>query len=286
MAEAEWKTIADFILKTPLYQEIAVEKSWSTFIGGGNNPAALVVHHATRFDGYCPYCRAPTTFTGASADPKLSIPPEKVFAGIATYQARCARNDTHVLRMYIRFADGKMSKIGQFPSVATLAEGVLKKYTKVLPEEDRQEFSRAIGLAAHGIGIGSFVYLRRIFERLIERRFKEHRDERGWPDDDFERRRMDEKIELLQEFLPDFLVTNRKTYKILSLGIHGLDEATCLAMFAVLQSSILIMLDEDEERRQKELQKKAVQAELNAVNEMLAKAEKASLPTDKDASAT
>lgn len=286
MAAAEWKTLAEFLLKTPLYEEISVEKSWSSIIGYGYNPAVLVTSNGSRFDGYCPYCKASTTFTGASTSPGLNRAPEKVISGIVTYEAKCARNDMHVLRMYVQFANGKMAKIGQYPSVATLAEGVLKKYTKVLPEEDRQEFARAIGLAAHGIGIGSFVYLRRIFERLIERRFKEHRDERGWADEDFVLRRMDEKIELLQEFLPDFLVTNRKTYKILSLGIHGLDEATCLAMFTVLQSSILIMLDEDEERRQKELQKKAVQAELNAVNEMLAKAEKAALPADKDASAT
>jgi hypothetical protein len=31
-----------------------------------------------------------------------------------------------------------------------------------------KKFTKGLGLAAHGVGIGSFVYLRRIFENLIE----------------------------------------------------------------------------------------------------------------------
>ena len=42
---------------------------------------------------------------------------------------------------------------------------VIKQYDKELRKPDLKEFTRAIGLAANGVGIGSFVYLRRIFER-------------------------------------------------------------------------------------------------------------------------
>src|SRR5205823_229147 len=60
-----------------------------------------------------------------------------------------------------------LQKVGQFVSIADLHIGQIKKYNTVLSKEQLKEFTRAIGLAANGIGIGSFVYLRRIFENLI-----------------------------------------------------------------------------------------------------------------------
>ena len=59
-----------------------------------------------------------------------------------------------------------MKKIGQYPSVADLSFPELKDYRKVMSKDDDKELKRAIGLHASGIGIGSFVYLRRIFERI------------------------------------------------------------------------------------------------------------------------
>ena len=40
-----------------------------------------------------------------------------------------------------------------------------------------REFTKAIGLAANGVGIGSFVYLRRIFENLVFQAFDEAKKE-------------------------------------------------------------------------------------------------------------
>ena len=50
----------------------------------------------------------------------------------------------------------------------TIEENDIKKYRKILGKEKYGEFGRAVGLYTHGIGIGSYVYLRRIFENLIE----------------------------------------------------------------------------------------------------------------------
>lgn len=60
----------------------------------------------------------------------------------------------------------KIIKIGQFPSVADLVILEIVKYKSVLSKQYR-EFSKAVGLFVHGIGIGSFVYLRRIIENLV-----------------------------------------------------------------------------------------------------------------------
>lgn len=109
--------------------------------------------------------------------------------------------------------------------------------------------NKAVGLVSHGIGIGSFIYLRRIFETLIEEAHREALKDSEWNDDIFNRSRMDEKISMLKNHLPEFLVTNRIIYSILSLGVHSLDEQTCLDDFDSIKASIELILDEKIERR-------------------------------------
>lgn len=71
---------------------------------------------------------------------------------------------------------------------------------------------------------------------------------------------MAERIDFLNGHLPDFLVRNRRIYSILSLGIHELDEKTCLNFFEVLRTSTIVILEEDKKKkegleRQKALEK-------------------------------
>ncbi len=53
-----------------------------------------------------------------------------------------------------------IEKVGQYPSLATIANDEVSQYRKDMNPIDAQEFHKAIGLAAHGVGVGSFVYLR------------------------------------------------------------------------------------------------------------------------------
>jgi hypothetical protein len=130
-----------------------------------------------------------------------------------------------------------------------------------LKPNDSAELYKAIGLAAHGVGVGSFVYLRRVFERLITQRFNDLKGEKGWNDSDFVGKRMEEKIELLAGHLPEFLVRNKKVYAILSLGIHDLEEAQCLSAFEMLKHSIFFILDGDKhQQEQLALRRKAEKA--------------------------
>ena len=89
-----------------------------------------------------------------------------------------------------------------------MANDESRVYRTLLDKSDA-ELHRAIRLAAHGVGIGSFVYLRRILERLIYQRFKALQATTGWSDDEFRHRRMDEKIYLLKEHLSEFLVQTK-----------------------------------------------------------------------------
>ncbi|MEZ4843255.1 MAG: hypothetical protein R3A43_03275 [Bacteroidia bacterium] len=70
---------------------------------------------------------------------------------------------------------------------------------------------------------------------------------------------MDEKIELLKSFLPNFLVKNKVLYGILSKGIHELKEQECLDIFPVVKLGVELILDE--KLKQKEQEDKIKQAE-------------------------
>jgi hypothetical protein len=85
---------------------------------------------------------------------------------------------------------------------------------------------------------------------LIDRRFQELREQKGWNDADFTGKRMEEKVEFLKDYLPDFLVQNKRMYSILSKGIHDLEEKECLGVFEMLKHAIFFILDEDRHKRE------------------------------------
>ena len=69
---------------------------------------------------------------------------------------------------------------------------------------------------------------------------------------------MDEKIGLLKDYLPSFLVENKSIYSILSKGIHELDENTCLEYFETMKLGIEIILDQKlEKKKQKDKEEEA-----------------------------
>ncbi|MGJ7915455.1 hypothetical protein ACI48D_08260 [Massilia sp. LXY-6] len=146
----------------------------------------------------------------------------------------------------------------------------VKQYADVLAKPIFRELTKAIGLAAHGVGVGSFVYLRRVFETLVEEAHQVAKNDVGWNEEEYERGRMGEKILLLSKYLPEFLVQNRAIYGILSKGVHELSEDECLAAFPAVKLGIEIILDAklEEAARRKKLQvaAKSIQALVAANN--------------------
>lgn len=159
-----------------------------------------------------------------------------------------------------------ISKVGQYPSVADIHIGQIHKYDKILPKEKMKEFTKAIGLAANGIGIGSFVYLRRIFEYLVfEAKDTATIDNQDFNEIDFDKARMNEKISMLSGYLPDYMIENNTIYGILSKGIHELSEEECKQYFIILRESIEMILDEKLEAYQKEKRKKEISKSLSQI---------------------
>ena len=268
----------NLFLDTPLYSSYQINDT--------NYKAIIDVEFFTRtLDTYCTGCGRESIFA-----PKVHMPPigpavastvarnseELVLAGSAyfpqesssalapevikthalkdrTFIAKfeCNRDRSHRLYFYFIVSHARLTKIGQYPSIADLQTDTLKKYRKVLGEDQHAEFNRAIRLNANGIGIGALIYLRRIFENLIEGADANASRIEGRDEGKFTQSRMDEKIQLLHEYLPRFLVDNRSMYSILSSGIHPSLEEECLEMFEPIKTAIELILDEKIEQEEK-----------------------------------
>ena len=177
----------------------------------------------------------------------------------------CSMDNAHHMD-YVVLTDGyKMTKIGQFPSVADLSFPELKEYRKVMTKEDEKELKRAIGLYASGIGVGSFVYLRRIFERIIVVAGQKAIAEGKIKEEDFGKAHVDEKIKMLSEYLPKSLVQNTVFYGIVSKGIHELSEEECMEFFPVMQSFIMMILRQWEKIRRDEEEEQKLAASLGNI---------------------
>lgn len=156
---------------------------------------------------------------------------------------RCTRERTHTIIFDLITTDNQIVKVGQYPSFADMVIPVIKKYRTILGKQYR-EFSRAIGLFANGIGIGSYVYLRRIIESLVFDKFAQISTDLSISEDAFYKLHFDEKIDALSASLPDLLVSNKNLYGIVSKGVHELSEEECLEMFPCIRTGIELILDD------------------------------------------
>jgi len=159
----------------------------------------------------------------------------------------CKRKDNDILYFFIYNDEinKKVMKVGQYPSIADLQFAEIgKKYDKILSSQDLHDLKKAIGLMAHGAGAGSLVYLRRIFENIIWDTYEKNKDTLNISEVDFKKKRMDEKVDFLKDFLPSQLVEMKSIYGILSKGVHELSEKECLTYFPALKLSIILILDQ------------------------------------------
>ena len=168
-----------------------------------------------------------------------------------TFKFVCSMDDTHHLDFVVIADQKSMKKIGQYPSVADLEFPELKLYKKVLSPEDMKEMKKAIGLNAQGIGVGSYVYLRRIVERLIYKAQKKAINDGTVNQEEMERLRVVDRIKELKGYLPDMFTNNSTIYGIVSKGIHELSEEECLQYFPILRDSIFMILEKWEEERKR-----------------------------------
>ncbi|MGB9365710.1 MAG: hypothetical protein WCE79_06835 [Xanthobacteraceae bacterium] len=244
---SEFSNLDEFLFETPIYGRLKRPKAEQ--LSGMN---------LQMVQGWCPFCKKPSTFRCLGDLVLVEQWAQAPKGSFHTIVLRCVWNDKHHPRFDILFTSDEVQKIGQYPSFATMAQGRDKEVRKLLNDEDATEFFKAVGLASHDTGIGAFVYIRRIFERVIRKCFDEHKQAEGWTEEQF-MVRMDQRIELMKHHLPDFLVENSRLYGILSKGIHELTEAECIAFFPIIREAILMILSEEKEKRDRRTRKTALQ---------------------------
>lgn len=184
---------------------------------------------------------------------------------IMVFKFSCSMEVSHKID-YIVITDGcNIKKIGQYPSVADLSFPELKEYDKILSKEDMKEFRRAIGLFAQGIGVGSFVYLRRIFERIIDKAKEKAINDKMLDEKTYKDAHVDQRIKMLSNYLPKTLVESTNFYGIVSKGIHELSEEECILYFPVLRDFIFMILRQWEQIRKDKEAEKQLKASLSKI---------------------
>lgn len=283
-----------FFLKIPLYEEFIFddEQVWNIldikYFKGTLDSYCKECKKEATFKGLTP--DRPPGHIPPALGPASALRSPTIEEGLFEVKLQCTRHTMHyqkhifLIRFFLvkpdRSSPTKMSllpngkpekwppllvknktiqKIGQYPSYGDLNIPKVKKYVSILSEKNLGELTRAIGLASHDIGIGSYIYLRRVFESLIEEAHQNAIKEKGWKERKYTSARMSEKIKMLKKYLPQFLIKNPNMYSLLSKGVHELTEEECLKHFDTLKISIELILDEKLERAEKE--KKIMEAE-------------------------
>jgi hypothetical protein len=249
-----------FYFETPLYEFISTEE-------------ILDELHDGEVDAYSAQYKTPTTYSIDYTDVAQSYYTD--YKGYKRVTLKNKRKTDDVLIFFvIQYVNGYM-KIGQMPSLADLQYSeITEKYTKQLNNENLALFKKAIGLAAHGVGAGSFVYLRKIFEALIHDTYVKHNVDHKITREDFLKLRMSDKVEALRDYLPSQLIDMKGVYSTLSLGVHELSEQDCLIYFQPIKLSIQLILDQQIEEQIKIDREKKVREEIKNIETMLKSSKK------------
>ncbi|MCK5945309.1 MAG: hypothetical protein KAI24_25190, partial [Planctomycetes bacterium] len=172
----------------------------------------LVAEEGDRSDAFCVECAKESTVRVVRHVKRLWQTPRGHWSisPFLEVEVACLRAD-HRMRFYFFNTDESLTKIGQHPSLADIGKGELGRIRRVMEKQDQDDLVRADGLHAHGIGAGSFVYLRRIVERMvIDAEHKMDNPQSG--------ARFADRIKAAREHLPEFLADNGPLYAILSKG--------------------------------------------------------------------
>lgn len=200
---------------------------------------------------------------------------EKIFGEkrILQMELECASKDKH--KFYVIFhltEDNYLMKTGQYPSILDF-DNSLKEYKKVLKDKSvTKELTNAEILKTHNMGVGAFLYLRRIFEKLIFEQFNKAKLENTLDEQAFNEAKTKDKVKMLDEigYVPAYLAEITPfIYDILSKGVHQLSEKECNLNYDTLRKAILLILEEKVEMDKKEKLKKVTKNELNKIHTKL-----------------
>ena len=271
MSKDEATDLIQIFLNAPLYRKFDYEISEDIYYFDGT------------LDMFCPECNQVSVFkrVGNSPRPSLAAMPAFSTGGASSVYAKpqrfsriysvdfeCSRNKDHTATFLFLQDLKSLRKIGEYPSLADRQFQELAKYEKEL-DVFYQEFKTAHYLYLHNVAIGSFVYLRRVLEKVVvDVAIQKYSSQPNWNLEKWRgnKGRFENIIEELADDLPEFLVKNTVLYKILSKGVHELAEDECIEYFEVVKAAIEEILDEKMSRDEKERRRKSISGKLTQIH--------------------
>ncbi|MFI2133006.1 hypothetical protein ACH434_23605 [Lysinibacillus fusiformis] len=179
---------------------------------------------------------------------------EKLFDENNVLQLQFECTSKHRLYVYFQLLEGDyLIKTGQYPSIL-MFNGSLNKFKKLTNKEIFKELTYADNLITQSMGVGAFLYLRRILEKLIFQHAETAIQDNKIDEQTFMNADTIEKVKLLkkQDCIPNYLAdVNPFLYPILSKGVHELDEDECISYYDTLKKAIILILDEVRENEEK-----------------------------------
>ena len=163
------------------------------------------------------------------------------------------------MTLAIQFKKDKfiVTKIGQNPSMITIKGYDFDKYKNILNKLDAYDEYRKADLSfANQFYVGSFAYLRRVFEKILN----------SYIEDDKKKEHVDEKIEATKEcFDPRIRSYLSSLYKILSASIHEIKEEKSKEYYGYLKAIIDMQLEYMKTENDKEKQSQRLNSVLSQI---------------------
>lgn len=209
------------------------------------------IYNSLKIELYCPICKEKRVFTCVSHDKlgydlnqSVLVRNKSVLTKgnmLIIYKFCCEFG--HNFKMIMEtLGQGELIKIGQFPSPMFLSNKINKDIFKILDEKEKQYYLLSVKSHNNNLNIASFLYLRRVFESLIEKAIKKTTT-------NFEGMKTKEKIkQLVKEGLLNDLLKNNGynvLYTLLSDGVHNLTEEQCQEQYELLKSAVEIILEDE-----------------------------------------
>ena len=179
------------------------------------------------------------------------------------YLFKCTNEpDTHKYKMFLLISKKgnvfSVTKIGQNPSIIDIHGFDFDCYKKQLKAFDAyQDFKKAELCISDGFSAGAYTYLRRVFEKMLNKycvgvELKDNHTET--------------KIKACQSFFdPRIHRLLPRLYKILSKGIHELDDSESQTYYEYLRIIITMQLEYIKENDDKDAQTKMLDDKLNDI---------------------
>lgn len=178
------------------------------------------------------------------------------------YYFSCTNNGSHkyMMMISIELKNGKfiVRKIGQNPSMLTVKGFDFDKYKSFLNKINAYEdYKKADLCNSDHFYVGSYAYLRRIFEKMIKYYLG---------DKELKDNHMDTKIDAVRDcFDPRVNKMLKNLYGILSISIHELDEEQSKEYYTYLKAVIDMQLEYVKTEEEKDNQSKDLEGVLSKI---------------------